>query len=331
MIPVVEALLAAGAEVLLAASGPGKAIMEEAFPALEQLELPGVEVRYPKRGAMMPLAMGLQSPAILRGINLEHEQLQLLIEQHALHGVISDNRYGLWSEAVPCVFITHQLNIQAPLMSSALRAINDRYMRHYQRVWVPDVAEQPGLAGPLVWQRELPEQARFIGPLSRFKPEEQPVAYDFLGLVSGPEPQRSQLEQLLRKQFGKHAGRCAIVAGTPEAASQPITEGNITTFSHLNASELQTLIARANHVVARSGYSTIMDLAAMNRAAHWIPTPGQTEQECLAKHLEAYGMVWSKQSKFALGAAIRTQPHWPELSSGAQLLSNAIQDFLGRC
>jgi len=36
-------------------------------------------------------------------------------------------------------------------------------------------------------------------------------------------------------------------------------------------------------IISRSGYSTIMDLVRLNKSAILIPTPGQTEQEYLAK------------------------------------------------
>jgi UDP-N-acetylglucosamine:LPS N-acetylglucosamine transferase len=39
-------------------------------------------------------------------------------------------------------------------------------------------------------------------------------------------------------------------------------------------------------IISRSGYSTIMDLVVLEKKAVLVPTPGQTEQEYLAKLLE---------------------------------------------
>ena len=42
---------------------------------------------------------------------------------------------------------------------------------------------------------------------------------------------------------------------------------------------------KAEFILSRSGYSTIMDIAALQKKSILIPTPGQTEQEYLADHL----------------------------------------------
>ena len=42
---------------------------------------------------------------------------------------------------------------------------------------------------------------------------------------------------------------------------------------------------RAKMIISRSGYSTIMDLAVLGTRALIIPTPGQIEQEYLARYL----------------------------------------------
>lgn len=44
-------------------------------------------------------------------------------------------------------------------------------------------------------------------------------------------------------------------------------------------------IERSAFIISRSGYTTIMDLVKLGHPALLIPTPGQTEQEYLAKHL----------------------------------------------
>ena len=54
-------------------------------------------------------------------------------------------------------------------------------------------------------------------------------------------------------------------------------------------------------VIARSGYSTIMDLVAIGQQAVLVPTPGQTEQEYLAKYLSEKGLFKTmNQSDFEL-------------------------------
>jgi UDP-N-acetylglucosamine:LPS N-acetylglucosamine transferase len=53
----------------------------------------------------------------------------------------------------------------------------------------------------------------------------------------------------------------------------------------LLAAELEKAILQSNLVIARSGYSTIMDLAVLNTNVLFVPTPKQFEQEYLAKYL----------------------------------------------
>ena len=67
----------------------------------------------------------------------------------------------------------------------------------------------------------------------------------------------------------------------------------------MQSSELETAINKSECVVSRSGYTTIMDLAVLEKKAFFIPTPGQFEQEYLAKRLKNSGFVPScKQHKF---------------------------------
>jgi UDP-N-acetylglucosamine:LPS N-acetylglucosamine transferase len=61
---------------------------------------------------------------------------------------------------------------------------------------------------------------------------------------------------------------------------------NVRYISLANSDVLYQYIQHSSGVISRSGYSTIMDLMYMQSAAVLIPTPGQTEQQYLAQHLE---------------------------------------------
>ena len=74
----------------------------------------------------------------------------------------------------------------------------------------------------------------------------------------------------------------------------------------------------ASFVISRCGYSTVMDLAASKKKSILIPTPGQTEQEYLAKHLMKNNFALCvEQKKFRLKNAL-------ELS---QQFNYEIEDF----
>ncbi len=79
----------------------------------------------------------------------------------------------------------------------------------------------------------------------------------------------------------------------------------MTVFDHLPALELEPLMRKVRLVVARSGYSTVMDLARLGKRALLVPTPGQPEQEYLGPFLAGKGRaVCVQQSAFSLQEAL---------------------------
>jgi UDP-N-acetylglucosamine:LPS N-acetylglucosamine transferase len=126
---------------------------------------------------------------------------------------------------------------------------------------------------------------QYIGCLSRFtKKSTLPKEYDLLVMLSGPEPQRSILEKKIIHQLRNTYLKVAMVRGLP---GETIIEqhSGITAFNHLPSEKLNRLIVSSSMVLARCGYSTVMDLALLDQKAILIPTPGQGEQEYLAVHL----------------------------------------------
>lgn len=69
----------------------------------------------------------------------------------------------------------------------------------------------------------------------------------------------------------------------------------------MKTEELQDVLNRSELVISRSGYTTIMDLSILEKKAFFIPTPGQYEQEYLAKRLNDLGIApFSRQKDFKL-------------------------------
>ena len=70
--------------------------------------------------------------------------------------------------------------------------------------------------------------------------------------------------------------------------------------------ELIRIITKSEIIVCRSGYSSVMDLFLLKKKAVLVPTPGQTEQEYLAKYLMGKGYFYSiSQRKFNLDKSIK--------------------------
>lgn len=303
-IPLVRQQLAKGNEVLIAASGGPAALLKEHFPDLAFLNIPSFHVTYPRNGNMAMHFLKHGFP-LLRSIWKEHRVLQKIVEQNGITMVISDSRFGLWTKRAKSVFVTHQLEIQSPVFQSAINWMNRRVMCRYDEVWVPDYEEGPGLAGRLSHPVKKPGQVKFIGPLSRFG---HPILrtgkkWKALVMLSGPEPHREMLEKELVRHFMETDGLVLILRGKPERAGEQ-QMGNIRIVSHLSDAKLLVEMAQAEMIISRSGYSTIMDLHALQMPAFLIPTPGQTEQEYLARlhgHVSEYaGDKYMKASQINL-------------------------------
>jgi uncharacterized protein (TIGR00661 family) len=338
-IPVVRMLQKLGCEVWIATSGKQEILLREECPDARFLYLPGYGVQYGRRGVMLRLLR--QIPVIRRHIFTEHAWLQQAIREHEIDGVISDNRYGLYSKEVPSVLITHQLALQMPgwakfLFRSGVQQMLYDHIEHFSECWVPDLAEkEPSLAGDMSHPDVLPNlPVRYIGWLSRFKtPENPPDKEDAVLIsISGPEPQRGLLEEMVLKQIPGMKGKCWLVRGIPGNGEMPGVPGNVTVYNHVPAQKMQELMLRCSLLVSRSGYSTLMDALVLGTPIACIPTPGQTEQEYLSKRLA--GKQWSasmKQEHFNLAELISKAKGMHELPAATfdqTLLESVISDWV---
>jgi hypothetical protein len=116
---------------------------------------------------------------------------------------------------------------------------------------------------------------------------------DLFVSISGPEPQRTEFEKTLLPQLrsirGRTAKRIVVTLGKPEQPGMTTT-GNMTIHGFLPAQEQARMLNRAETVITRSGYTTLMELAELRvRRMLLIPTPGQTEQVLLAERFEERG------------------------------------------
>jgi len=111
----------------------------------------------------------------------------------------------------------------------------------------------------------------------------------------------------------------------------PFLREGVEIFNHLPSDKLNELLITSEFIIARSGYSTIMDLLQLKRNAILIPTPGQTEQEYLSRWLhEKKWMYTISQKNFCLNKALNEfiKAEWilPELKYS--LLREQIGGFL---
>lgn len=293
-IPIIRYLIAQGNEVYVAAEGASARLLLENFPVINILPLDGYRIQYSRKKEMFTVKILLQIPKILAIIKKEHRWLQQQQQIHQFDLIISDNRYGLYHDNVPCVILTHQLQIlsgKGSWTDRMLQRLHYRLLNRFSKCWIVDEEQNGGFSGKLAHPKILPAHAAYIGLLSQFSgclpDNNNQDNTKILVLLSGPEPMRGQLELLILQQAKiLTTYQFTIVGGNPLGNMIDDLPQHITYYTHLNAQKLLPELQSTSLVICRSGYSTIMDLAILGKKTLLIPTPGQTEQEYLAQYLE---------------------------------------------
>ncbi|HRH65594.1 MAG TPA: glycosyltransferase [Bacteroidia bacterium] len=289
-VPLIRCFREEGHEVILVCSGNAATFLRSEFPDLTFVEKKGYGIRYSLR-IPMTLMMFLQAPKILYSIYREHQWLKIIQKQYLPDEVISDNCYGLWNKNMRSIFITHQLMIKCPSglkwMEPLLHRVVRWFISRYDECWIPDLADNNNLSGDLSHKYSLPKNAKFIGSLSRFvfSKNDTTTKYDLCILLSGPEPQRTDLEKECLQALKTFKGKAILIQGKPGSKESSVENEKLRIISHLESDKLQSVLLQSERIICRSGYSTVMDLFELKKGALLIPTPGQTEQEYLAVYL----------------------------------------------
>ena len=312
-VPLVRQHLEQGDEVVLGGDGESLLLLQHHFPQLRVIHLPSLELRYSANNQQRGFYLRA-IPALLRFTIADHYYLhqQLAIEHFDL--IISDNRFGLFTRQTCCVYITHQVYVRLPrrlrIFQPLACALHACIFKRYHEVWVPDYENmEESLAGELCHGGRYDAHVKYIGPLSRFassegtpkelrrnseetpKPYHAPVAenteYSVVAILSGLEPQRSIFERAILERYANTSEKVLLVRGKVAEAQTKISRNNITIVASLSDHALLEAMKQSTTIIARSGYSTIMDLAVLGllHKAELHPTPGQSEQEYLASRL----------------------------------------------
>ena len=305
-IPVIHELVRQNAEVWVAAEWKQEILLRTEFPGLSFLNLPGYRIRYGRNRRALVWNIFFQTPKILRAIKHEHRWLKKAVSEYGFDAIISDNRFGLYHDSVPSVFITHQLLIKTPLGKWADRTLqksNYRFINRFTECWIPDTEKNNSLAGDLSHPGKMPAiPVHYIGLLSRLKKHDLPIKKDLLFIsLSGPEPQRTILENKIINDIGHYNGTATIVRGLPGSSTIIPSTNDIKFYNHLPTDEYNKEIQQAEFIIARSGYSTVMDIISLDKRSILVPTPGQTEQEYLALYLSKNRLAFTvSQKEFTL-------------------------------
>ena len=338
-IPIIKALERLAFIPVIASDGAALEFLRKEFPQYESYVLPSYSIRYSKKGAQLKWKLLMNSPKIMKAVMKEHKATKDLVLTQQIDGIISDNRYGVRHDNIPSVFITHQITIKSGHTTRISSKINQLFINKFDACWIPDVTGDHCLSGQLSGCESLTIPTKHLGILSRFSFSQVNPLYDLLILLSGPEPQRSILETHLLDQIHSYSGKVLFVRGIIERDQKREVQDQLTIVNFLLSKELELALNQSTTILARSGYSTILDLAKLQKKAFFIPTPGQTEQMYLAKKLEKDGIApFAEQHNFSFEnlkllerysgfKAPYTEPNFEEIlsffKSERELTSNA--------
>ncbi len=280
-VPIIQKLLERGHRVVLSSDGRAGHLLRAEFPQLTYYDLPSYGIRY-EPGHVL-LQRFIQARQVRRAVGLEQEAVRQVIAAEQISTVLSDNRYGIYSPTTQNILLTHQLDLPLPWL---YRQVANRQLRRwlgpFQFCWIPDVGGSHSLSGTLS-APEIPIPKRLIGPLSRLAPVSVTKDVDLCAVLSGPEPQRTLFEAEVLRQLATTRLRSVAVLGKTEQEAKPIERQGIRIYHALTTQALGPLLSRSQVVIARSGYSTLMDLQRLGAKAILVPTPRQPEQQYLAQ------------------------------------------------
>jgi len=187
--------------IIIAGNQPSLNILTQAFPELKAIELPQQNFTFDTRFFSVKNLFHFFRQ-LNRSIEDDRTAIKSIVKTHNIDIIISDNRYGLRHSATKNILITHQLMLKLPPFLSIfekavhLKVINK--IKSFDECWIPDFEDNKNLSGDLSHKYPLPENTRFIAPLSRFQnpvPPSKGILRKILVILSGPEPQRTEFEK----------------------------------------------------------------------------------------------------------------------------------------
>ena len=325
-IPIIYLLISQGFEPIIASDGNALLLLQKEFPKLKFYVLPSYNITYPKHSIFFIWHFVFKLLLFIKTYKAEQKTITKIVNKEKLSGIISDNRFGCFHPDVKSVYITHQLKVLSGLFTFITSKIHQNIIKHFDECWIPDKSNN-FLSGKLSKVKLTSIKIKYIGILSRFKPINTKTKYDFLILLSGIETQRKKMENILRNAFKNNSLKVLFITGKLAKKQTKISKNGLTILNYATTKELQKFIAQSKVIIARSGYSTVMDLAAMGKKAFFIPTPGQKEQIYLAKLLAKKKVApfsWQEQFKISHLSRLKDYDGFKNINPSNILLNSCL-------
>ncbi|MCQ2976283.1 MAG: hypothetical protein MJ211_15895 [Bacteroidales bacterium] len=291
MVPIINYLSKNNKVLVVCGPNAMRFLMSE-IQNVEIIKIDDIPIVYPKNKISI-FTILKWIPIVFFNSIREHFFVKKIIKQRKIDAVFSDNRYGLLFKNIECYIFTHQIFPKLPkgfkLLENIVSFISYHYLSLFKKCFIPDYEKGYSLSGTLASDKiNNPNKFVRIGILSRFSSYNNSIfikKYDYLVLISGQEKLRTEFENQLLAKFKTSNKKILFVRGIPLESPKIENFNNIEFINMLTGNELAKAILSSKIVVCRSGYSTILDLVSLRAQAILIPTPGQTEQEYLAKRL----------------------------------------------
>lgn len=287
-IPLIEELLKKH-EVHLISTGRALKLLKDNFKGkCIYHDVPSLYQIY-KTESSFKLSFVLSIPKFLRSLRIARKITEKIIQKEKFDIVISDCRYDVYDKIENSYLLNHQLRFKAPVIAETILELwLASRMKKYKYILVPDF-EEINLSGNLSHNLFFikKDKIRYIGILSNITKINSKEDIDYFISLSGPDSPRIQLEKKILNDVSKLKGKIVIAGGNPDIKEKNLRK-NIGFYSFLDPKKQRIMMNRAKFIIARGGYTTIMELAELNKKALLIPSPGQTEQEYLGKYLKGY-------------------------------------------
>jgi UDP-N-acetylglucosamine transferase subunit ALG13 len=287
-IPLIDGLLKRGHYVDILSTGRALKILQYRFGKnCRYFDIPSVYSPYTKTRFWM-LSYIISIPLMLSTLIKARKEVRAIIHREKYDKIISDNRLDVYGEKSQSYFISHVVRFKTFFLFQWIaHLVTFFYLSKYRTLFVPDFPSQ-GISGDLSHRLFfLPgKDVVYLGILTHIRKKKLPKTVDYFISLSGPEPQRSILQQKILQQIHNLSGEIVIAGANPDQ-NRFLVHKKVKYYSYLNQKKQEEMMNRSKVVITRSGYTTLMDLAEISHPqALIIPTPGQTEQEYLARYCE---------------------------------------------
>ena len=340
-VPVIRELLRHHHEVTIAAEGNALELLKKEFPTCNFINFPDYPLAY-YQGRFFFARFTLHVPALVQAIAEEQRNLREILSRTRYDLIISDNRYGVYSDSIPSIQINHVTHQTFPFIVWPIELValyvNGSGFRKFDAIIIPDNPPGPlSLAGKLsrTGGTGIKNRVYYSGILASMPKVKTEKKIDYLILISGMEPQRTAFEKILLPRAKDLPGRKVVLLGKPAENREADPGDDTIIYSSRSFTEKAELMSGSQFIICRSGYTTMMDLAEIGlKSGLFIPTPGQWEQEYLSAYYQRRGWFRSKsQSGVSLLRDVEQAQGYsgfPEMPGTEKNVQKLYQDLLSR-